>query len=57
VRIDRKLQLLRKPLNGKVKHQATDVAEEERKAKKRKLEQEKMDLDDVFGGGSIIPKK
>jgi hypothetical protein len=57
VRIDRKLQLLRKPLNGKVKHQATDAAEEERKAKKRKLEQEKMDLDDVFGGGSIIPKK
>ncbi|CCX34585.1 Similar to Cyclin CCL1; acc. no. P37366 [Pyronema omphalodes CBS 100304] len=57
VRIDRKLQLLRKPLNGKVKHQATDAAEEERRAKKRKLEQDKMDLDDVFGGGSIIPKK
>ena len=57
MRIDKKLFLLRKPLkDAKGKHSACGSAEEERRAKKRKLEQTKKDSDDVFGGPMIQQK-
>jgi hypothetical protein len=59
VRIDKKLFHLKKPLkDAKGKHPAaTDNSEEDRRAKKRKLDKEKRDKDDVFGGGGMIARK